>query len=67
MKDGTRYEGEWKLDAKHGKGEIIFPNGVKICTHWDDGKMHGEGVIINSDGKRQRATYHHNLEIKLSE
>ena len=26
-KDGTKYEGEWKDEMRHGKGQLWYPNG----------------------------------------
>ena len=41
-KDGTWYNGGWKLDEYHGKGELeshIF----HYKGEWKEGKRHGEG------------------------
>lgn len=42
--DGKSYDGEYKLDKKHGYGVFSWPNGTKYSGDWLEGKQHGTGV-----------------------
>ena len=39
------YEGEWKDNQKHGKGEYIHENGQRFKGEYKDGKRDGPGVL----------------------
>jgi hypothetical protein len=42
--DGSKYEGQWKNDKRHGKGKYTFKNGGYYDGEWADGKRQGQGV-----------------------
>ena len=43
--DGTKYEGQFKLDQPHGKGRKIFSNGEYYIGHFAYGKANGYGIF----------------------
>ena len=38
--DGTKYQGEWKDDKRHGKGVYTYSNGTKHEGEWKDGEFY---------------------------
>ncbi len=41
-RDGSRYEGEWKDGQKHGKGQLIYANGITKKGFWEGGDYQGQ-------------------------
>lgn len=41
--DGSKYEGCWRKDLKHGEGTYTYANGDKYSGNWYKGKRHGLG------------------------
>ncbi|CAJ1443125.1 unnamed protein product [Effrenium voratum] len=39
--DGSRYEGEYKNDFRHGQGTLTWPDGRKYKGQWANGKQDG--------------------------
>jgi hypothetical protein len=56
--EGSKYDGEWKDDKKHGKGVYVYEEGSKYDGEWKDDKKHGKGVMVykgvtsNSSGQK---------------
>lgn len=48
--DGSRYEGEWKNEKRHGYGIWTRPDGTKYAGEWIEGKPDGLGMLNNADG-----------------
>jgi len=45
------YDGEWKVNKKHGKGTVKRPDGsMAYDGEWKDGLMHGNGTHNYSNG-----------------
>jgi hypothetical protein len=44
------YEGEWRENAQHGKGELTNPNGDVYEGDYVDGKNCGEGKVTFGEG-----------------
>lgn len=42
---GTKYQGEWKDNKKHGKGTVIYKNGDKYEGDWAFDMRHGIGTL----------------------
>lgn len=61
--NGDRYEGEWKDDMFHGKGQEILADGSLFIGSWLNDERHGEG-LLNKDGKTIRQKW---MEGKLLE
>lgn len=40
--DGSRFEGQLKGDARHGKGIYYYANGDIFVGEWKDDQFHGE-------------------------
>ena len=49
-KDGRKYDGQYKLDKKHGFGKYIWMDGRRYEGQWKDGKQHGKGLYWHQDG-----------------
>ena len=46
-KDGShreRYEGEWRMGLRHGRGCAVFDDGARYAGEWSEGRMDGWGV-----------------------
>jgi hypothetical protein len=48
--DGSRYEGEWKNEKRHGYGIWTRPDGTKYAGEWMEDKPDGLGMLTNADG-----------------
>jgi len=48
--DGSRYEGEWANDWKHGEGKWYFATGSVYKGEWKFGKREGTGYFYAFDG-----------------
>ncbi len=42
--DGSKYEGYWRKNLKHGKGTYRFRNGDILEANWKDDLKHGRSV-----------------------
>ena len=42
---GNKYEGEWKNNARHGIGKMLYAGIGEYHGYWENGKRHGEGVF----------------------
>ena len=51
--DGSKYEGEWKKDMKHGQGTFTFANGDKYVGEYKDDLSHGKGTYTFADGRKE--------------
>ena len=51
--DGTKYEGEWKDDKKHGQGTYIYSDGIKWVGGFKDDKLYGQGIYVYPDGLKE--------------
>ena len=49
MKNGDRYEGDFKNDKPEGKGIIICKNGDKYEGDFKNGIPDGKGIMFNKD------------------
>lgn len=47
---GSRYEGEFKENARHGLGKYVLPNGSVYDGEWRDNVMSGRGTFSWTDG-----------------
>lgn len=45
------YNGEWKGNARHGKGACFYLNGGYFSGDWQNEKRHGTGTMIKSSGE----------------
>ena len=50
--DGSKYEGEWKKDKKHGQGTFTFANNDKYVGKYKDDLSHGQGTYTFADGRK---------------
>jgi hypothetical protein len=55
--NGSRYEGEWTGEKRHGKGTFYYFNGEKYTGDWVDNQKAGEGVYSWPDGDRYEGQY----------
>lgn len=51
--NGTKYEGEWMADYKHGKGCLMWPDGCYFIGWFAKTKKDGKGYLKLTD----RETY----------
>merc|ERR1719253_1552411 len=51
--NGSKYQGGYNGDLKHGVGTFTWPDGRIYRGQWVDGKQEGQGVSISKDGKQQ--------------
>ena len=65
--NGDRYEGEFENDKRNGKG-IYYFNTEKGEQKWEgyfiDGKMEGEGIFTNYEGKKEKVKYYKGIQVK---
>ena len=55
INNAYRYEGEFKLGHRHGKGTIFYENGDTYVGTWDNGRRHGKGITTRDvNGKQQQ-------------
>jgi hypothetical protein len=50
--DGSKYDGQWKGDKKHGLGVWTFADGDTYDGQWEGGMMHGLGAWTWADGDK---------------
>ena len=63
--DGSRYDGEFKGQARHGYGTMIFKDKGVYRGFWKDNKMHGKGIFVGSDGFRYEGQWSDNTMIGI--
>ncbi len=55
--DGSYYLGDWKNDARHGQGTMVWAGGeragMRYVGSWRRDKPHGNGTLIWSNGNRE--------------
>jgi hypothetical protein len=39
------YSGDWEGGRRHGRGEVVLPNGARYEGEWRNDAWHGEGVL----------------------
>lgn len=49
--NSDKYDGDWKLNFRHGIGTMIYAGKGNYQGYWENGRRHGEGVFtyINGD------------------
>ncbi len=52
LNEYIRYEGEWKHDKKHGKGNYFHVEGARYEGEWKHGEKSGFGVYHYADRDR---------------
>lgn len=52
VKNGTRYDGQWKDGNMHGHGTKKWSDGSKYVGEWKNGKMSGNGTYTYSTGEK---------------
>ncbi len=57
MKNGSRYEGEFKDGKFHGKGTYFFFNGSRYEGYWENGEMSGKGTWHYANGMKLEGTF----------
>ena len=57
MKNGSRYEGEFKDGKFHGKGTYFFFNGSRYEGYWENGEMSGKGTWHYANGMKLKGTF----------
>ena len=55
--DGSKYEGEWKKDMKHGRGTFTFANGDKYVGEYKDDLSHAQGTYTYANGDEYVGEY----------
>ncbi len=51
--DGSKYEGQWQDEKRHGQGVWIKPDGTKYAGEWKEDKPDGHGVLTYPDGLKR--------------
>jgi hypothetical protein len=64
--DGTRFEGNWVNDVKHGPGRVTYANGEKICGTWQNDHINGIAVR-NVAGKAMTVIFKNDILIMHNE
>ena len=62
--DGSKYEGEWQNNKRHGQGILTRPDGMRYEGEWADGKPHGKGTLTSPNGKIRRGFWENGKLIK---
>jgi hypothetical protein len=44
---------------------MIYPNGDKVQATWDEGRIDGEGILINKGGRQTEAIWYKDIMIPL--
>ena len=47
---GEKYDGEWKINKKHGIGRMTYEKAGEYNGFWENGRRHGEGVFTYTNG-----------------
>ena len=61
--NGTKYEGEYLNNLKHGQGVYSGDNGKSYSGEWLNGKQHGKGKQIVK-GVEKEGEWEHGERIK---
>ena len=58
FENGDKYEGDWKVGKREGKGKQVYANGNVYDGEWSDDKRQGLGMLLLGeyffDGLRRR-------------
>ena len=49
--DGSKYQGDYKDNKKHGNGIYTYTDGSKYECVYKEDKKHGKGIYTDSNGK----------------
>ena len=49
--EGSRYEGQWAFNRKHGQGTMTLPNGDVYMGEFRNDAFEGTGTLTHADGK----------------
>ncbi len=49
---GERYEGTWRKNLRHGRGELVWKNGDRYDGQWQYGRISGRGLSVLASGDR---------------
>lgn len=55
--DGTRYEGSFQNDKRHGRGTLYYPEGTKLVGEFRDDEANGEGTLLFKNGDKYEGTF----------
>ena len=50
--DGFSYTGEFKNDARHGLGEICWPDGCFLICNWENNLIKDKGFFKHINGEQ---------------
>ena len=57
-KNGYSYSGAWIKGERYGFGIYRFPNGkIRYEGNWKDDVFHGEGRLVEEDGKEMKGQF----------
>jgi len=64
-KSGSKYDGEWVDNKRHGQGTYYYAKGNKYIGSWLDGKRNGRGTFMFANGDQyvgdfQNSAFHGN-------
>jgi competence protein ComEC len=51
--DGSKYEGEWQDNKRHGRGIWTRPDGMRYEGEWENDKPSGQGTLTAPDGRKR--------------
>ncbi|KIZ07366.1 hypothetical protein MNEG_0592 [Monoraphidium neglectum] len=54
---GGRYVGDWRADARHGRGRMELSDGTTYEGEWRGDKRHGQGACRYSNGDRYAGSW----------
>lgn len=58
FQDGSIYVGQWNSSGKpHGKGSIIFPDGIEYHGSFSEGQFSGMGALFFPDGAKYEGEF----------
>lgn len=55
--DGSRYEGEWQDEKRHGQGVWTRPDGSVYAGEWKNDKPDGQGTLTRPDGLKYTGSW----------
>jgi hypothetical protein len=61
----AKYEGEFCMDNKHGKGKLYLSNGEVFEGHFKEDMVEGEGVLTRDNGSRVRGIWRKNKLLRM--
>lgn len=62
-KSAKRYAGEFVMNKRHGRGEMLYNNNDKYVGDWFNGVKHGIGTYTKGDGLEFYEGYWHEGEM----